>query len=93
MDDNGGEGRSIFGNAACRMAGWSMLVQKSLTRCAAAPRSAASMSTGAPRNDYTKSLAFCTAAVHLSPGYVFSSRYTSGVDCLCWKKLVMRTRS
>ena len=54
MDDNGGEGSSNLGSAAYKMAGRSVFVQKSLTRCVAAPKSAASMMTGAPMNDSIK---------------------------------------
>ena len=78
---------SNVGSAACRTAGCSMLVQNSLTRCVAAPKSAASTTTGAPTKACTNSEAFFTAVVIFSPGYVFSRNVDQGCNLVPLEKV------
>ena len=62
-----GAGSVYLGSATRRRDGSMKFVQKRRTLCAAEPKSAASMITGAPMNDYTKCPALITSVVHLSP--------------------------
>ena len=48
-----GEGLIPVGNAACSCSGLIKFVQNNLTLCAAEPKSAESINTGAPMNDWT----------------------------------------
>ena len=100
----GGEGGWEVGRAGCRIDAFWKLVQKSLTRCAAAPSPAVSTMTGAQMKLSTSAAAFFTASVcwHvvdgpeswvLQPPLLSSPSHVQCVDGTCTLHILSKPRS